>query len=339
MRAVVCLLGFLPSMFAHASAQPLEDNSRCITLASLNSSIGVFGQIAELLDVSGERPARLVTTLEEIDTGQIATRKLEDFGFRPDRANVALVEYLNPDVADIDRLAIGDRVLFPQLEVYDGQSWQTYVPEAPIDGFVVAARVADQVAERARIQAQEINEQIFHVASQRHDPVLVSEVMMPLGAHVVEAAEGLTGWRDYNEFLADHSQRITDVSIARIALEELVISAEPAQQAFLPRIDSGRFWRGTNEKINITLNIFDRDRTPLHDHQVRYMAKGMRDTNCGLQHTLPFSAPSHEAFHRLDKAEFVFWVVDPESNAWSQPFDLNLRNFGSAHRMNIYVDW
>jgi len=341
MRVVACLLAVLPTVFVEASARSLDIEDQCIVLASLNSSVGAFGQIAHLLDVTDERPVRLVTRLEEIDTGRIATEMLGDYGFRPDRANVALVEYLNPDLSDINRLAIGDKILVPMLEAYDGQAWQSFIPEVPIDGFAVAERVAEQVADIARVQAYETNEQVLHLASRWDDPALLGEAA-PLGAQLIEAAESLTDWRDYGEFLGDHSQRIAHIGIASIAVEQMAEAAreQPStEMAFIPRLQFGDGWQATPEKIALTLNIFDRARRPLHDHQVYFMSKGMKENECDQRHALPFSSLSHAAFHRMDRAEFVFWAVNPDTRDWSKPFELNLRDFESPHMMSIYVEW
>ena len=357
MRNVPYLLVLLGIASPPAFASPFDRESVCITLASLEGSVGSFAQIAEVLDVGSGKPVRLVTTIEEIDQGRIVADLLTENGFRPDRANVALVAHLNPAVQDVARLSIGDRIFVPVLETYDGNEWNAFVPAEPIDGFAVEARVAAQVASSAQQQVAFANEQIRTIALGR-EGTQFQAVSQILTTELLPTSDQLTGWSSYDEFLGPYDQRIVQVGHTNVFVEELravldrssgvteQISAGrmPASEgavtlAALPAPEVRNIWRYEAGRTSVTLNIFDQDGKPLEGLQVWYTSLAMQQFNCGRQHARHFSSPSHAAQHLLGKAAFVFWVEDPRTNKSSKHFNIDFRQFGASYVRDIYVEW
>lgn len=78
---------------------------------------------------------RLRPTAQFIIEGGNVAQALAEQKFLPDQANLEIVQYLNPQIPDINFVKPGEMVFLPALEKYDGKRWSNYLPEAPLDGY------------------------------------------------------------------------------------------------------------------------------------------------------------------------------------------------------------
>ncbi|MFN3546740.1 MAG: hypothetical protein ACK4U0_04555 [Mesorhizobium sp.] len=325
----LALTAFCLGSTAHA-VDFKDKDSWCKRIASYDGAIGSTTALVHLTQENDDSQFRLRPIISEVPQGGTVAAILEAQRFLPDEMNLKLVQYINPQIADIAKVSPQEPVYLPSLERYDGQTWVAYQPRNPVDGFRVEQSSVPRLKKSIVSEAIEIKAELQDVVAENKLPSDVSEEFV---SEYYKAFEYIAEpqWSSFSNSIDESDRYIVfakqNNEIAR-SLIEAVQSPDAMSDSFISALGTLQLAsydrssaRGT---VSVIVNTETTDGTKIDGLRIKYMSHGAKFLECDTKHGLEFATKSYDAKQVMGRSLWYFWAEDINNRQVTDAIEVDL---------------